>query len=299
VIAPGFIEHLEKSVIRQDITTITTIEPPIFADDKKPGKIVEDFGADIETFDIAGFYKFAVNLQGQKLHDVENDAATFFICILRQTLLDIGGFDPLYNPMFCEDHDIIIRLGLLGLKNYITTNALCYHFVSKTSRFSDEYREKTKQIEWYSRRNFFRKWGFKNSSAAKLKYDVGFVIKNGDVELLEKVEPLCTTVYVDGDFNEYISKEQAKTLFKLSDRIKPYHQGKENDILVFFDGKKFSARSMDVLENLCDIITRKKQSRARIIYRLLGSGDMLFRKNIFRIRASKFTTYEHLFIERK
>jgi GT2 family glycosyltransferase len=299
VIAPGFIEYLEQSVSEQNITKFTTVEPPVFADDERPGKFVKDFGADIETFDIAGFYSYAAGIQSKKQPDITNDATTFFLCMLRKTLLDVGGFDPLYNPMFCEDDDMIIRLGLLGLKGYVTVNALCYHFVSKTSRFSTEYQDRTRQIEQNSNRNFFRKWGFRNSSAVKIKYDIGFVIKNGNAELLEKVEPLCATVYIDGDFREYIDREQRNTLFKLSDKIKSYHQKKENDILLFFDGRKFSARSMDILENLSSVITRKKQKRTGIIYKILGLGTMIFRKNIFRIRVANYTTYEHLLIKRK
>ncbi|MFC0515407.1 glycosyltransferase family 2 protein [Mucilaginibacter angelicae] len=299
VIAPGFIEYLEQSVSEQNITKFTTIEPPVFADDERPGKIVKDFGPDISTFDIAGFYKLAADIQSKKQSDIKNDATTFFFCMLRKTLLDIGGFDPLYNPMFCEDDDMIMRLGLLGLKGYVTVNALCYHFVSKTSRFSAEYQDRTRQIEKNSNRNFFRKWGFPNSSAEKIKYDIGFVIKNGNTELLEKVEPLCATVYIDGDFKEYINREQPNTLFKLSDRIKSYDHKKENDILLFFDGKKFGARSMNILENLSSIISHKKQKGAGIIYKLLGLNGTGFRKNIFRVRISKFTTYEHLLIKRK
>lgn len=299
IIAPNFIEALEKSISEQNITKFTTVEPPIFADDKRPGKLVKDFGVDMNTFDIAGFYKYATDIQNKNQPDIKNDATTFFFCMLRDTLLDIGGFDPLYNPMFCEDDDMIIRLGLLGLTGYVTVNALCYHFVSKTSRFSEEYQNRTMQIERNSNRNFFRKWGFKNSSAVKIKYDVGFVVKNGSTELLEKIEPLCATVYVDGDFNEYIDREQRNTLFNLNNKIKSYHQKKENDILVFFDGMKFSARSLEILANLSGIIARKRQKRTAIVYKILGLGNMIFKKNIFRIRISNFATYEHLLIKRK
>jgi GT2 family glycosyltransferase len=41
--------------------------------------------------------------------------------------------------MFCEDDDLILRLKLYGLNHFTSLDAICYHFVSKTSRFSEEY----------------------------------------------------------------------------------------------------------------------------------------------------------------
>jgi GT2 family glycosyltransferase len=299
VLAPGFVENLQQSVSPQNITKFTTVEPPVFADDERPGKIVRDFGADIADFNIEGFYSFASAIQNEKRPDVENNATSFFFSILRQTLVDIGGFDPLFNPMFCEDDDMIIRLGLLGLKGYVTVNALCYHFVSKTSRFSAEYQDRTRQIERNSNRNFFRKWGFSNSSPVMLKYNIGLVVKNGSDALLEKVEPLCNTVYIDGDFNGYIEKEQQNTAFTLTDRIKGYQEKKENDILVYFDGAKFSDRSLGILENLAAVITDKVNKGPGIIYKLLGLKRTWYKKNIFRIKVLNFATYQHQLIKRK
>ncbi|MEO3404023.1 glycosyltransferase [Mucilaginibacter sp. CAU 1740] len=299
VLAPGFVESLQQSVSPQNITKFTTVEPPVFADDERPGKIVKDFGADIADFNIEGFYSFASAIQNEKRPDAENNATTFFFSILRQTLVDIGGFDPLFNPMFCEDDDMIIRLGLLGLKGYVTVNALCYHFVSKTSRFSAEYQDRTRQIERNSNRNFFRKWGFSNSSPVRLKYNIGLVVKNGNDALLEKVEPLCNTVYIDGDFNGYIETEQQNTAFNLTDRIKGYQEKKENDILVYLDGAKFNDRSLGNLENLAAVITDKVNKGPGIIYKLLGLKRTWYKKNIFRIKVLNFATYQNQLIKRK
>ncbi|PWK80208.1 GT2 family glycosyltransferase [Mucilaginibacter oryzae] len=299
VLAPGFIENLQQSVSPQNVTKFTTVEPPVFADDERPGKIVKDFGADIADFNIEGFYSFGSAVQNEKRPDAENNATTFFFSMLRQTLVDIGGFDPLFNPMFCEDDDMIIRLGLLGLKGYVTVNALCYHFVSKTSRFSAEYQYRTQQIERNSNRNFFRKWGFSNSSPVRFKYNIGLVIKNSNNELLEKVEPLCSTVYIDNGYNGYIEKEQPNTTFILTSRIKGYHEKKENDILVYFDGTKFNGCSLGILENLATIINDKVNKGPGIIYKLLGMKRTGYKKNIFTIKIINLVTYQHQLIKRK
>ena len=46
VLAPGFIENLEKHCNPNTVVSYTTIEPPIFAGHERPGKIIKDFSAD-------------------------------------------------------------------------------------------------------------------------------------------------------------------------------------------------------------------------------------------------------------
>ena len=59
------------------------------------------------------------------------------------------------------------------------------------------------------------------------KYDVGFIIKNCTPRLLEALEPWCNTIYTDlEEFVLYEMKEQPKTSFNLSDRIKYYDSEK-------------------------------------------------------------------------
>ncbi|RYF50228.1 MAG: glycosyltransferase, partial [Cytophagaceae bacterium] len=48
VLAPGFVEQLAALQTDQRVIFYTTIEPPVFADDPRPGKIVQNFGADID-----------------------------------------------------------------------------------------------------------------------------------------------------------------------------------------------------------------------------------------------------------
>jgi GT2 family glycosyltransferase len=102
----------------------------------------------------------------------------------RLKLLEIGGMDNLYNPMFCEDDDLIKRWELIGMNCFTALDSMCYHFVSKTSRFSNEYINRTQQIEHNSNRNFIRKWGFRKSIHNKT-YDIGFRMKNCNLELFE------------------------------------------------------------------------------------------------------------------
>ena len=48
VIKPGFIETMDKHIIKGRITTYTRIEPPIF-NDTYPGKVILDCGLDLNS----------------------------------------------------------------------------------------------------------------------------------------------------------------------------------------------------------------------------------------------------------
>jgi GT2 family glycosyltransferase len=258
VLAPGFIENLEKHIGPTNIVSYTTIEPPIFAGHERPGKIVKDFGDSLETFNKDAMFAFVAE-QSQYQNKTE-PGITFFMCMPRKSLLDIGGMDNLFNPMFCEDDDLIRRWQLLGMNCFTALDSICYHFVSKTSRFSDEYKDKTRIIEHNSNRNFIRKWGSRNS---KHKYSIQSIIKNCNEHLLEVLEPWFSCVYIETDLPEivykYYQKEHANTKYDLAARIKLFDKNlfsMDNiDILVEIDGTKFTQNTFNIIQQLPDIIT--------------------------------------------
>jgi GT2 family glycosyltransferase len=168
VLAPGFLENLEKHVSDNNVVAYTTIEPPIFSDHERPGKIIHDLGDSLETFDKDALYEFVKTKQLKYLDKIE-PGITFFMCMPRVKLLELGGMDNLFNPMFCEDDDLIRRWEMLGMNCFTALDSICYHFVSKTSRFSEEYQHRTKQIENNSIKNFIRKWGSRHHKALNKK----------------------------------------------------------------------------------------------------------------------------------
>jgi len=111
-----------------------------------------------------------------------------------------------------------------------------------------------------STRNFIRKWGHfcKHDALMKPiippKYDIGFIIKNCNQQILEILEPWCSTIYIDCDYQDYIKKEQPNTKFDLLERIKPYDNEKQNNILVSFDGTKVVNTSFEIITQLSEII---------------------------------------------
>jgi GT2 family glycosyltransferase len=257
VLAPGFIENLEKHVNTDTIVAYTTIEPPVFAGHTRPGKIIHDLGTDLETFDKYKLHEYVDSVRDTYLNKTE-PGITFFMCMPRKQLLEMGGLDNLYNPMFCEDDDLIRRWKMQGMHCITALDAICYHFVSKTSRFSEEYEKRTQTIELQSNRNYVRKWGSKSNAP---KYNIAYVVKNCTLPLLETLEPWCDRIYIDDDMQvittAYIESEQPKTRFDLQTRVLVTNfnaPNDENDIIVAIDAKQFTNMDFQYIQQLPEII---------------------------------------------
>lgn len=252
VLTPNFIENILKHLTQQRVVSYTTIEPPIFGTHSRPGKIVREFGRDLESFDKDGLLLYA---KQDLFKDQTQPGITFFMALCRETYLKIGGMDNLFNPMFCEDDDLIRRLGMYGLEQITSLDALCYHFVSKTSRFSPEYEKRTKEIESKSQRNFFRKW---NNAHAINKYDIGFIVKKCNIDSLGILEPWCSNIYIEDDMQvlttHYLDREQSNTAFDLSKRVKPFNSDRTNDILVTIDVENFYQEDFNTITMLGKIL---------------------------------------------
>ena len=249
VVAPNFLENIEKYAQKDRVIGYTTYEPPIFKDHSRPGKVIIDFGRDLETFD-KRFYNFA-NQEIIEYKDGITQGISFFMCLSRDVFLEIGGFDNLFNPYYSEDDDIIKRLKLKGLECFTSLDSIVYHFVSKTSRFSEEAKLNTQRIEQNSNRNFIRKWGSMNSQN---RFNVGLIVENCTQELLYHLEPWADRVYVDTDTQIYIKNEQSKTNFDLRERVHTFDDDKNNDILISFDGSKLDNNQFEIIRNLQNIL---------------------------------------------
>ena len=111
-----------------------------------------------------------------------------------------------------------------------------------------------------STRNFIRKWGHfvKHDRYMKPiifpKYDIGFIVKNCTKKLIFGLEPWCNNLYVDSEYTEYIKLEQPNTKFNLKNRIKPYDNEKNNEILVEIDGNIFTQEDAQYIEQLPEIL---------------------------------------------
>jgi len=284
ILAPLFLENISKHLDKNNSVSYTTIEPPIFSNHERPGKIIKDFGRDLSDFNEEKFFSFVAEEQNMSKDKTEKEWA-WFSAMSREKYLGLGGMDNLYNPMFCEDEDIHIRLKLSNLNFILSLDAICYHFVSKTSRFSEEYRTKTQQIELHSNRNFVRKWGSRNP---KVKYNTAFVIHNCNLQLLEVLEPWCDGIYVDEKFNvgrawDYVEMEQANTKFDLSKRVKNIKDTPTENIIIEFDATQLNNNNFQLIQQLSEIIHDSRE---------IGEFEL----DIFKITINSLETYEHTLI---
>ena len=160
------------------------------------------------------------------------------------------------------------RFILKGYKVLQTWEGLVYHFTSRGSRFnkhaggaagknSDEWLYTTTK----NMRNFIRKWGtpVKHDSLMKPiippKYNIGFILEGNDFNFLHTLEPWCDTIYIDSNLREdYIKKEQKHTIMDLHDRVKPYDNEKQNEILVEINPSIFNQQDFMYLQQLPEIL---------------------------------------------
>jgi glycosyltransferase involved in cell wall biosynthesis len=270
-IPPNFKEKLLQDVSKNRITSYTRIEPPIFPGNI-PGKVVLDFGYDIEDFKTNEFVDYASNYNIK-----DTGGSQLFIAFYKQDYIKLD--ELTYNPpqMFCADDDLHLRFDLRGFEK-IVSDACVYHFVSKSTRTSSD----SKQIEMYSNRNFVRKWGFRQSKYFQ-KYNIAFVVENCNLEMMSALEPWCDAMYTDDEmevlFAYYYEKEQPYTTTDLKSKIKvtKYNTPKE-DIIVKFNGRDLTQDSFNILQQLSDIITE--------------SGEIgTFELDIFQITINKIESF--------
>jgi len=268
---PNMDEYVLKHLEPGKVVSATRIEPPLHPDG--PEKILKDFGIEPEEFDERGLLEFVIDYNS-KQHDKPTKGIFAPWAIYKEDFTSIGGHDPLYAPQSKEDSDIFNRFALNGYDLIQTWRGFVYHMTCRGSRFKDgALRNPAGQVfmkgressEWLaqnlrSTRNFIRKWGHMVQHDELMhpivppKYDVGFIVKNSSLNMIKELEPWCSTLYVDCDYNEYVKEEQKDTAFDLFDRIKPYDNEKNNEILVSFDATKLTADSFQVIINLSEIL---------------------------------------------
>jgi len=276
-LCPGAIDAIETELKEKTIVSLTRIEPPLHP--PGPEKIIQDFGIEPEEFREEDFIEWYTSE-----YEYENNIKTtegIFApwAFYKKDFQEINGHDPLYAPQSKEDSDIFNRFQLNGIKFIQTWGGCVYHMTCRGSRFADGakrnpdgkvFMKNRETAEWLaqnekSSRNFIRKWGHfvKHDEYLKpiipSKYDIGFVIKNGSMQLLEVLEPWCSTVYINdangNQYANYASKEQLNTIIDLSDRIKPYNNKKQNKVLIEIDGNTFTEQEFHYIQNISDIIS--------------------------------------------
>ena len=190
----------------------------------------------------------------------------------KKDYLAVGGHDELFAPQSKEDSDLFNRFVLNGYKVIQSWDALVYHFTSRGSRFNKHAGGGAgiNSTEWIktttkNTRNFIRKWGHfvKHDSLMKPiitpRYLVGFYITHCSLDLLNALEPWCTTVYVENTDNlieHYIAIEQPNTSIDLQKKLCNRDAAHINliDVLVRIDGNRFGNEDFQYIQQLPEII---------------------------------------------
>tara|TARA_R100000951_G_scaffold116480_1_gene128538 strand:+ start:219 stop:1433 length:1215 start_codon:yes stop_codon:yes gene_type:complete len=276
-LCPNALDTIEKHLREKTIVSLTRIEPPLHP--PGPEKVLRDFGIEPEEFNEEGLLKEVKELRVLHKNDPGTTEGIFAPwAFWKKDFQEIGGHDALFAPQSKEDTDIFNRFYLNGIKFIQTWEGFVYHMTCRGSRFADGakrnpngevFMKNRETDEWLkqnqkSTREFIRKWGHycKHDEYMKPivppKYDIGLIVKNCNSSLLELLEPWCSTIYIEDDMQvitiNYFEKEKNNTQYDLSERIKPYSNEKNNEILVRIDRASFRQEDFQILQKISEII---------------------------------------------
>jgi hypothetical protein len=97
------------------------------------------------------------------------------------------------------------------------------------------------------------------------KYDIGIRVHGCNSELLELLEPWCSTILIDDEMqvltSHYLDKEQPNTKIDLSKKIKttPFDT-LNNEIIVIVDSKRFTSQDFQYIQILPDILKENQMT---------------------------------------
>ena len=285
-LCPGSMDSIEWHLKENTIVSLTRIEPPLHP--PGPEKILVDFGIEPEEFDEDKLLQYIHDTKTDRINKTTEGIFAPW-AFWKKDFEKIGGHDPIFAPQSKEDTDIFNRFQLNGIKFIQTWEGCVYHMTCRGSRFADGakrnpdgevFMKNRETDEWLkqnqkSTREFIRKWGHycKHDNLMKPivppKYDIGFIIKNANLQLIEALEPWCSTVYYDEDemrnfkYTDYIKNED--TSFDLHEKFKPYSGVKQNDILVKIDGNQFGNNDFRVIQTLPEILANDDQLQELIM----------------------------------
>ena len=267
-LCPKALDAVEEYLTEKTIVSLTRIEPPLHPDG--PEKLLMDFGIEPEEFNEKGLLEYVKKLPMTKITEGIFAPWAFY----KKDFQEIGGHDELYAPQSKEDSDIFNRFQLNGIKFIQTWEGCVYHMTCRGSRFADGakrnpngevFMKNRETDEWLkqnqkSTREFLRKWGHycKHDTLMKPiippKYDIGFLLPHNNIDLLRALEPWCSNIYCDSNLRQhYIITEQPNTSFNLSERVLPYHNEKNNEILVTIN-ERFNQQDFQYIQQLSEIL---------------------------------------------
>jgi glycosyltransferase involved in cell wall biosynthesis len=290
IVHKDFFTNILKHVNRNTIVCGTCAEPPIHP----PGneKYILDAGFYPNEFNQSTFNNFYETLNKG---ETNNGIFAPWFLLKEDYIKMIGKHDTSF--FYCEDVDIFNRMVVAGFNIIQSRDALVYHFTQRGHKFEKGIIGKV-QHDYQDRvnkdtRNYLRKWGsmykfdINHRPILLPKYNIAYVVKHANMQILEVLEPWCDRIYIEDSMqvitDSYREKEQSNTKFDLSKRIltTQYNDPNgENDIIVEFNGRKFTNADFAFLQRLPEIIK--------------DNGDIgEFEFDIFRITINSMNEYQN------
>ena len=299
--------NLYKHWKPKTVISATRIEPPLHPAD--PAKIVENFGLWPEVDVQDGFKENEFNLFVEesllKFKDKTTNGIFAPWLIHKDDFNEVGGHD-LIMKSHSEDRDLFNRFLLNEYEIIQSWDALVYHLTCRGGQFEHANSTKdlsTKSEDWNKlaqnqTKEFIRKWGTPplydeyQYPIVTPKYNIAYVVKNCNLELLSALEPWCDRIYTDevykaGRLQDYIENEQENTSFDLLKRVLVIQHNDpigENDIVIEFDATQLTQQNFQLLTQIPNIV---KDSG--------GVGE--FEIDIFRIVISHLEEYQNNLIK--
>jgi GT2 family glycosyltransferase len=266
--------NLYKNWKPNTVVSATRIEPPLHPSD--PAKIVENFGLWPEKDIQDGFKEETFNsFVEESLIKFEGKTTNGIFApwlIHKDNFNDVKGHDPIMKS-HSEDRDLFNRFLLNGYDIIQSWDALVYHLTCRGGQF--EHANSTKDLQTKSEdwnklaqnqtREFIRKWSTPplydeyQYPIISPKYNIAYVVKKCNIELLGVLEPWCDRIYIENQdmVDIYIDREQPNTSFDLSKRVfieSNNDPHSENDIVIEFDATQLTQQNFQLLQQLPSII---------------------------------------------
>ena len=250
--------HLKSKTV----VCATRIEPPLHPNNGE--KILIDFGMYPEEFKQDEFNQYV------KEHSNDDKITNGIFApwmMYKKEFLEMGGHDPIMHSCR-EDSDVFNRMKLNGFEFIQPWNSLVYHLTGRGAGSFDG--DKARHDQWRkdmdkSTLEFIRKWGSNVNHTALMepivspKYNIAYVVKNCQGNLLNVLEPWCDRIYIENEdmVDIYIDREQENTSFNLSKRVFVERNNApmgENDIVIEFDATRLTNENFQLLQQFSGII---------------------------------------------
>lgn len=262
IMGPNYVDNLVKHLKPGIVVCGTRVEPPLHPEGKE--KIIMNFGLDFDDLDIPAFEAYVLDKQVEfKDQTTKGMFAPWVIC--KKDFVSMGGHDALFAPFPYEDSDIFQRWIIAGYKLVQSRDAFVYHLTCRGHRWTEKIQKDDdfyKQASNNASRNYLRKWGtwIKNDEyqhpIINNKYDVGFVIRNCQPQMLHQIEPWGSCTYIEDQklIDSYLAEFQKETKLDLSTRVKHISTEKPHAIIIEFDGREFSQEAWLAINQLSDVL---------------------------------------------